>query len=361
MDVKVFYTWSQAKDKVRDHNFGKEIKWDIPLLEGYTYEFVNNRAKKPGTYHFFGIQCPELIGRIEQYAPDALLVFGWNFVSHLKVLRHFKGKVPVWFRGDSTLLDEVPGMKTLLRRRFLTWVYSHVDKAFYVGSANKAYYLKHGLKTSQLVYAPHAIDNNRFSEPDDVYRDMARNWRQQLGYSEKDLVVVFVGKFEPKKQPMLLLEAVNKANQNRAQPLKVLFVGNGILESDLQQTTHNNAVVQCLPFQNQSKMPVVYRLGDVLCLPSKGPGETWGLAVNEAMACGVPVIVSNKVGCSSDLVTGHTNGFVFDIAQPEQLSKILEGLDKSQLQQMGVNAQSQIKHWRFEAIVEAFEKAMQTN
>ena len=361
IELKVFYTWSQAKDKVIDRNFGRDIKWDIPLLEGYAHEFVNNVAKAPGTHHFFGIRCPELVERIEQFMPNALLVFGWNFVSHLQVLRHFKGKVPVWFRGDSTLLDEVPGIKTRLRRWFLTWVYTHVDKAFYVGKANKAYYLKHGLKPSQLIYAPHAIDNDRFSEPDEIYRNDAENWRSQLGYDQEDVVVLFVGKFESKKQPLLLLEAIIEANKHRVQPLKVLFVGNGILEAELQQKSEHHPFVQFLPFQNQSKMPVVYSLGDVLCLPLKGPGETWGLAVNEAMACGIPVIVSNKVGCCDDLVTAHRNGYVFDISTTEQLCRILEGLEKSQLSKMGLNARESITQWRFEAIVAALENAMQGN
>jgi len=56
-----------------------------------------------------------------------------------------------------------------------------------------------------------------------------------------------------------------------------------------------------LPFQNQTRMPVVYRLGDLVILPSAF-GETWGLAVNEAMACGRPALVSNRVGCAADLV-----------------------------------------------------------
>ncbi len=59
-------------------------------------------------------------------------------------------------------------------------------------------------------------------------------------------------------------------------------------------------------------MPILYRLGNVFCLPSKGPGETWGLAVNEAMASSRPVIVSNKVGCAADLVSEGANGYLFN-------------------------------------------------
>src|SRR5690606_13801950 len=104
--LKVFYTWSQSKGSVKDRTFGKQITWDIPLLEGYDFEFVDNVSKKPGSHHFFGIDCPSLIFKIEAFQPSAILFFGWNFKSNLLAMRHFKNKVPVWFRGDSTLLDE---------------------------------------------------------------------------------------------------------------------------------------------------------------------------------------------------------------------------------------------------------------
>ena len=123
IQIKVFYTWSQAKDKVRDAGFGKEIQWDIPLLEGYEWEIVENTVNSRNR-NFWSIKNPDLIKSIEEFDPDALLVFGWNFHSHLKVMRRFKGKTPVWFRGDSHLLDEIPGLKTLARRLFLKWIYN---------------------------------------------------------------------------------------------------------------------------------------------------------------------------------------------------------------------------------------------
>ena len=104
VDLKVFYTWSQAKEKVKDKTFGREIKWDIPLLEGYNYEFVKNISKNPGSNQWNGIDNPDLIPKVKSFDPDSILVFGWKMKSHFKVMRYFKGKVPVWFRGDSTLI-----------------------------------------------------------------------------------------------------------------------------------------------------------------------------------------------------------------------------------------------------------------
>ncbi len=102
VELKVFYTWEQARNgNVYDPGFGRKIQWDIPLLQGYNYQFVKNIAPRPGTHHFLGIINPGLNEAIESWNPDCLLVFGWNFTSHLRVLIHFHKKIPILFRGDS--------------------------------------------------------------------------------------------------------------------------------------------------------------------------------------------------------------------------------------------------------------------
>ena len=87
VDLKVFYTWSQAQQSVSDKEFGRKIVWDIPLLEGYDYEFIENVSNKP-KQQFRGLVNPGLIPAIENWHPDAVLVFGWNFSSHFKAMRH---------------------------------------------------------------------------------------------------------------------------------------------------------------------------------------------------------------------------------------------------------------------------------
>ncbi len=149
VSIKVFYTWSQAQESVSDKDFGQEIKWDIPLLDGYDWQFVTNISTKP-KQTFGGLVNPGLIPAIEQWGADALMVFGWNFSSHFKAMRHFHGRIPVWFRGDSTLLDETPSLHTFVRRMVLRYIYSHIDKAFYVGENNRRYFLAHGLRGDAL-------------------------------------------------------------------------------------------------------------------------------------------------------------------------------------------------------------------
>jgi glycosyltransferase involved in cell wall biosynthesis len=318
LDLHVFYGWEGAAEgATHDPGFGTAFQWDVPLLDGYNHTFVENEADDPGTHHFGGLQNPGLVDAVAAWGPDAVLVFGWNYRSHLRALRAFHGDVPVLFRGDSTLIDEGTGPKdrarTLLRRLFLRWVYRHVDVALYVGRHNRDYFRAHGLGEDQLVWAPHTIDNARFAEPDGgALAREAATWRGDLGLGPDDRAVLFAGKLEPKKAPDILLEAYQQAFPLGAEgpAVHLLIVGTGPLEAGLRQSAAGDPRVHFLGFQNQSRMPVAYRLGDVLALPSRGPGETWGLAVNEAMACGRPAVVTDRVGCAPDLVREGETGAV---------------------------------------------------
>src|SRR5665213_974016 len=89
VDIKVFYTWGEDVSAGKyDPGFNKKIVWDVPLLEGYPYEWVKNSAKDPGTHHFMGIVNPDLIGQITAWQPDKVLVYGWGFYSHLKAVSY---------------------------------------------------------------------------------------------------------------------------------------------------------------------------------------------------------------------------------------------------------------------------------
>jgi glycosyltransferase involved in cell wall biosynthesis len=350
INIKVFYTWGNHVAGKHDPGFDKEIEWDIPLLEGYPYEWVENTSAQPGSHHFKGIINPGIIEQINNWQPGALLVFGWAYHSHLKTIRHFKHKIPVYFRGDSTLLDEKPGFRSLLKTILLKWVYRHIDHAFYVGTNNKAYFKKYGLKDHQLSFAPHAVDNDRFS----INRtEEVTALKQSLGISDNHLVILFAGKLEDKKAPGLLLNSFLELNMSG---VHLVFAGSGKLEEQLKQRASGQGNIHFIGFQNQSVMPVVYQSGDVFCLPSQGPGETWGLAVNEAMACGKAIIVSNKCGCATDLVN-EQNGVIFNSDSAAELKQALQKLtvSKNALRQFGENSLLFIKNRNFLRIVEHME------
>ncbi|MBS1519463.1 MAG: glycosyltransferase family 4 protein [Bacteroidetes bacterium] len=351
ISIKVYYTWGEkALDKF-DPGFGQKVNWDIPLLDGYPYEWVLNTARDPGTHHTKGIVNPKLTEQISVWNPDAVLFFGWAYKGHLKAIKYYHNKIPVYFRGDSTLLNEPTGLKGIIKYFALRWVYRHVDHAFYVGTNNKTYFRKYGLSEDQLSFAPHAIDNSRFEKD---YSEEAAELRQSLNIKDEEILILYAGKFDHVKNVELLLSAFINLHKGN---IKLLLVGNGPLESELKKlaATSNSSNIHFLDFQNQTYMPVLYQAADLFCLPSIS--ETWGLAINEAMACGLAVLTSDKVGCAVDLVKEDYNGAIFQSNRADDLIAKLAKLinSKAVLREYGDNSRKLIKNWSFEHIAEAIE------
>lgn len=355
--VKVFYTWSQLQHgKKFDPGFGKTIEWDIPLLDGYEYTFVENISAQPGSHHFKGIVNPSLTKEIEEWGANALMVYGWNFKSHFKAMRFFKNKMPVLFRGDSTLLDETSGLKKIIRRTVLKYIYSFVDVAFYAGVANKAYFAAHGFKEKQLVFMPHAIDNKRFANSIENIA-AAKKLRNDLDIPLDATVFLFVGKLENKKQPDFLLASFAALNVTHS---FLLVIGSGELEVILKQTYIDYKNIIFLGFQNQLAMPAFYNACNVLILPSKGPSETWGLAINEAMAAGKAIIASKACGAVYDLVLPDYNGFIIPtnstVALTNAMLHFINNATSAEL--MGANSLSIINQYTYEADCLAIEATL---
>jgi len=345
--IKVFYSWEGTANQV-DPEFGEKIVWDIPLLEGYDHCFVPNISIDPGSHHFRGLDNPDMLNAVEQWGADAVLVYGWASRTHLRVLRHFHGKRPVYFRGDSTLLTGGNPVRKFLRRLWLSWVYKHVDIAFYPGQRSKEYFLAHGLSEEQLVHVPHSIDTQRFQIDSDEQESCALEQRQALGIPDNALVVLFAGKLVRRKQPELLLRCMLELIPKSDNSVHLIFAGTGPLLDSLKKLAADSANVHFIGFRNQSEMPATYRLGDVFVLPSSI--ETWGLAVNEAMACGRPVIVSDRVGCAPDLVKPGITGDVFRNGDMEGLKNILMKYinEPENTRLMGKSAMMLISDWSVE-------------
>jgi glycosyltransferase involved in cell wall biosynthesis len=310
VEIRVFFTWHGGDQDQVDHGFKKKMAWDIPLTEGYQYEVVPNTSHEPGTHHFFGLRNPSLVASVLAWQPDAVHLTGYAYASHLQALRSLPRRgVPVLFRGDSHLLDERrSGPRWLLKRSLLHAVLRWPSAFLYVGQANREYYCAFGVPESKLFYCPHSIEVTRFAEPEERLEQEATAWRKDLDIPEERKVLLFAGKFEDKKRPVALMKAVLDMADNN---LVLVMVGDGELGSQVRRIAEDYPQrFRVLPFQNQSRMPLVYRLGDIFVLPS-AYDETWGLAVNEALACGRPALVSDKVGCAADLIQPGRNGSVF--------------------------------------------------
>lgn len=359
LEIKVFYLWNFGSTATHDPKFGRNVEWDIPLLNGYSYEFIRNVSKSPGTHHFQGLNNPSLTRNVLKWKPDAVLFTTLFYRSPLLALLQLRlRRIPCLFRGDSHLL----GAPKKNRRAPIDWIKRFIFKQFRaclpVGKANRDYFLDHGVKEHRLFRIPHCIDNCRFSSLSEEQSTWLEERRQSLGLSDSSCTFLYVGKFETKKRPVLLAELFSLLPQTDT---RLVFVGDGFLRPDLEAVAKNDPRIEILPFQNQSIMPAIYRLGHCLVLPSYGPGETWGLCVNEAMASGLPAIVSSHVGCGPDLIECGKTGWIFDAEQPEKLRQILKTIadDPGILEETSSNARNHIQNYSYDqasrGLIEALE------
>jgi glycosyltransferase involved in cell wall biosynthesis len=366
IQLRVFYLWNfgvaasgVAASGVAasvDRDFGQTIEWDVPMLDGYDYEWVANTSDQPGTHHIRGLQNPTLIAQVRAYQPDAVLLMNYNYASIYQFLWHWRD-CPILFRGDSHRLLPHRGVKAWLRQQWISAVYQRFDRILYVGKANYNYFRYHNVGTDKLFFAPHAIDNQRFTSQIDTAAVEAQQWKHSLGISASHRVVLFAGKLIPKKRPIDLLEAFIAA---RIPNTSLLFVGSGRLETELRSRAKGHNNIFFAPFQNQSLMPRTYAIGDLFVLPSYGNGETWGLAVNEAMCLGKPIIVSNHVGCAQDLVQPNQNGLIFPAGNITALQACLQKAFQSAevLATWGQNSRKIIAHHSYAQFTAGLKQAL---
>lgn len=359
IDLKVFYLWDFGVTEKRDPGFGREVKWDLPLLEGYDHEFVPNTSSRPGTNHYFGIRNPELATKLKNWEPDAALLIGYKYASLMRLIftpATMRG-FPLLFRGDSHRFGKMRNSKFEIRNWIISQVYRRFEAFLYVGKANREYLRRHGVPERKLFFSPHVVDNERWMSSPDTVEEEAKRWRNELGILTDHALILFAGKFEQKKRPLDLLDAfIGSKLENVA----LLFVGNGALEAELRSRAANHANIFVAPFQNQTEMPRTYAACDLFVLPSFGAEESWGLAINEALCLSRPVIVSDHVGCGPDLVKHGENGLIFPAGDVQALAAALEEAlrDRDRLKTWGLRGREIVSGYNFAAATRGLIQAL---
>ena len=366
IDLKVYFNWGFGVEEMRDPGFNVTVKWDIPLLEGYDHKFLKNSSLRPSSKFWgqinFGI-VPELAKR--RY--DAVLLFGWSlFTNWLVFLTAFIIGTRVILLAESPLSHELTKKKTrrFLRKLIFGVLFRLVDKFLYIGEENRKFYEYYGVPKEKLFFAPYAVENDRLFAAAEELWDRKPDLKQELGLRPYQPVILFVGKFMEKKRPLDLLRAYEiaaKAAITRNGSPALVFVGDGILRPKLENYSrmHGLCDVRLVGFKNQTDLPRFYALADIFVLPS-GIGETWGLVTNEAMCFGLPVIVSDMVGCSADLIRPNENGFVFPVGDIGKLAEHLSFLvsDVKRRAEFGRRSREIIAAYSHEADVDAIVEAM---
>jgi len=354
-ELKVYYALLPDEQQ-QSVGFGKAFAWDIPLLEGYDWELIPNRRSSPSLRGFFKSSTPAIHSLLAQARPDVVIITGWQSLPLLQALHAAKRLgIPRIVRGESNALRTRPWWVRGLHRLLL----SRFDAVLAIGKSNREFYLQYGIQQKRIFPCSYFVDNDRFAAQH--RRDLRDRDALRAGWSipEGHTCFLFVGKLESKKRIMDLLRALDDARRSSAS-IHLLVVGTGeLMEEARRFAAERNLPVTFAGFLNQSEISRAYAAGDCLVLPSDF-GETWGLVVNEAMACGLPAIVSDRVGCGPDLIEEGVTGAVFPFADVTALSQKLVAFasDSGNLARMGRQACERIKDYSVEAAVAGTMRAI---
>ncbi len=319
LDVHVYFAHRATARDQAAAGFGVEFDWDVDLTSGYAHSFLENRARVPGIDRFLGCDTPEIARCIEQGGYDAFLVTGWHLKSYWQAVRACRrARVPVMVRGDSHLHTPRSLFKRIAKEVLTRMILRQFDAYLVVGSRAREYLLHYGARPERCFDAPHFVDNDWFGDKSLAARAGRGALRATWGAAGNTTVLMFVGKLLPIKRPLDMVYACHML-QKAGIAVTAVFVGAGVLESEIRREADRLKVQVALAgFHNQSRMPECYAAADLLVLPSES--ETWGLAVNEAMACGLPAVVADAVGCAPDLIEEGSTGATYPTGDPELLA-----------------------------------------
>jgi glycosyltransferase involved in cell wall biosynthesis len=319
VSLEVYFAQQVTAAQQGAAGFGGAFDWDVDLFSGYDSEFLDNVSRRPGPSRFEGADTPGIGQRLAEGRFDAVLVFGWYLKSFVQTIRAARRLgLPVMVRGDSQLGP--PGAKSVAKAIAYPTLLRVFDAALYVGASSRAFYEHYRYPTARLFHSPHCVDTDWFAAR--ATAESGQALRSQLGIGRTEKAVLFAGKLVPFKRP---LDVVDAWPLTASRP-HILIAGSGDLDEALAARAQAiGAPIHRLGFLNQTEMPNAYAAADLLVLPST-TRETWGLVANEALACGVPIVVSDAAGGSPDLAGDGLAGRVFPMGDLAALAQAIDGV-----------------------------------
>ncbi|HXX37952.1 MAG TPA: glycosyltransferase family 4 protein [bacterium] len=359
VDLTVYYMDDVGAREYRDPEFGVAVRWDLPMLDGYVWRVLPNWSPIPDADHFLRYIQPSVVAVLRRERYDALIVHGYAHATEwLAFLGAWASRTPILLRGESTLLSRRRPWVRAAKRLVLGPVLRRMQGMLSIGALNRTFYLAYGVQEARIFSVPYAVDNERFMADADRLRPERAALRRQLGWPEDLPVILYSGKLIPKKRPLDLVDACSRLAGDCAAAL--VLMGDGPLRGEVEAEVFRRGLehVSVTGFVNQTEIPRHYAAADVLVLPSGY--EPWGLALNEGMCFGLPVIASDAVGAAPDLVRDGENGFVYPTGDTQALAGALRRVlvDSGRRAWMGARSREIVSAYSYEADVRGILTAL---
>ena len=367
IELTVFFASNFSVQQYVDKGFGVDVKWDVPLLDGYQHEFLpaiwDERKTGPKSQFNHGI-FSRLSGNKIQARFDVLWVHGYSTLNTLQAMLFAKMLgIPVLLRAESRFpAKDYGGFKPAAKKFFFNLLRNFVDGALTIGSSNAAYW-KHFLGDDVPQFLmPYAVDNDSFQNRSQEAAVGHEKFLNELNLDESRPVILFASKLQTRKRCGDLLDAYfNLSPGDGVEPYPYLvIVGDGEERTALEHRAMQSGFssVRFCGFRNQSELPRFFDIASVFVLPSQD--EPWGLIVNEVMNAGRAVIVSDDVGCQPDLISDGVEGCVFPAGDVEALTNALRRVlaQPETANIMGQRALERIRDWSYEQDILGLRQAI---
>ena len=346
----------------RDEEHLNKDAFDTPVLDGYDWTHPPNWSPRPSLDKFYGLVNPGVV-RLALRS-DCVVVFGHNYVSFwLAICAAKLARKPLILTTDATRLDSSSGSgwKTRLKRRVLPFLYNRVaDMVLVPSTAGQRFVCSLGVAEERVALTPYVVDNEAIART--AARSDRTRTRAELGVPPSAPVAVFCAKFIARKRPHDVLRAFAQANVPASY---LVMVGDGPLMESLKEEAARLNITERVRFTGlvkYSRLPEVYAASDLLVFTSEE--EPYGLPVNEAMVCGLPVVASDQIGAAHDLVREGLTGYTYPCGDVGKLAATLRELlpDGERLRKMGAAARQRMTTWspreNAEATLRAVEKVV---
>ena len=326
LKLHVFFGSDISVRGYRDEGFGVKVQWDVPLLAGYEHTFLSQDLALH-RISFWEPWAKNLRKHLHVFSPDVVLLTAYNSVFWIGALLQARLLgLPVVLRHEaSDAASSRSSCKAFVRDLALRGFYSQIARFAAIGTEARQHLGRLGIPADRIGWAPYCVDSVQVEAQVGQWLPRRDELRAKLGIGAGDVALIFSGKLIPKKQPLLILDAIEGLSPSRRQRIHLIVMGDGELRADVERKGRQvlGARFHQAGFVNQSEMGQWYAVADCLVLPSKkGAGETWGLVVNEALQFGLPAVVSDGVGCHPDLV-GPATGRVFRSGSADDLARAL--------------------------------------
>ena len=353
--MKTFFLTNAGAEPFFDAGFNRVLKWDVPLLEGYQYQFVSRNLPLP-----LGFNQPTGFSWRRALTAERFHAVWLNGYAHGPLLRAFAAAkwagMQVLVRGESH--DGLRRSEPVWRRAAQRALFRGVDAFLAIGSANRDFYLARGARPERIHMTPYSVDNDYFRHRVAMASSARTALLCELRLSPSLPVVLFASKLQPRKRCADLLQAY--ASIRRESPAQIVVVGDGPEHATLTAYARSMGLddVRFVGFRNQSELPAFYNLCDIFVLPSER--EPWGLVVNEAMNAGKAIVASDAVGAARDLVLHGRTGCVYPVGDISALARNLRLLidDPDLRRRLGDNARAVVADWGIEATVAGVRSAL---